>query len=56
MVPIGETAGVTRELPLADKIRAIVMSNFHPRIQAPLSTNQPPHDQFERRAETGILP
>jgi aryl-alcohol dehydrogenase-like predicted oxidoreductase len=60
--PIEETARALHELYQAGKIRAIGVSNFSTeqmdafRAVAPLHTVQPPHNLFEREAESSILP
>jgi aryl-alcohol dehydrogenase-like predicted oxidoreductase len=61
-VPIEETAGALKDLMQAGKIRAIGVSNFSPeqmdkfRAVAPLHTNQPPYNLFEREIEKDVLP
>jgi aryl-alcohol dehydrogenase-like predicted oxidoreductase len=61
-VPIEETAGAMKDLLRAGKIRAIGVSNFSPkqmeafRAVAPLHTDQPPYNMFEREVEQEILP
>jgi aryl-alcohol dehydrogenase-like predicted oxidoreductase len=60
--PIAETAETLGKLFKAGKIRAIGVSNFNVaqmeafRAVAPLHTIQPPHNLFERGAETDVLP
>ncbi len=61
-VPIEETAGALKDLLKAGKIRAIGVSNFSPvqmdkfRAVAPLATDQPPYNLFEREIERDVLP
>lgn len=61
-VPIEETAGALSDLLKAGKIRAIGVSNFSPaqmdrfRAVAPLHTDQPPYNLFEREIERDVLP
>lgn len=61
LVPVDETAGALRELKNDGLIRAIGVSNFAPsqmdtfRRAAPLHTNQPPYNLFEREAEDSVL-
>ena len=61
-VPIEETAGAMHDLLKAGKIRAIGVSNFSPaqmdrfRAVAPLATDQPPYNLFEREIERDALP
>jgi aryl-alcohol dehydrogenase-like predicted oxidoreductase len=60
-VPIEETAGALLDIMQAGKIRAIGVSNFSPaqmdkfRSVAPLHTNQPPYNLFEREIEKDVL-
>ncbi|HEX3442447.1 MAG TPA: aldo/keto reductase [Pseudolabrys sp.] len=60
-VPIEETAGALLDIMEAGKIRAIGVSNFSPaqmdkfRSVAPLYTNQPPYNLFEREIEKDVL-
>src|ERR1700756_2848778 len=60
-VPIEETAGALKDVMQAGKIRAIGVSNFPPaqmekfRAVAPLATNQPPYNLFEREIEKDVL-
>jgi aryl-alcohol dehydrogenase-like predicted oxidoreductase len=60
-VPIEETAGALLDIMEAGKIRAIGVSNFSPaqmdkfRSVAPLHTNQPPYNLFEREIEKDVL-
>ncbi|KPV41556.1 general stress protein [Thiohalorhabdus denitrificans] len=57
-----ETAEALNGLLEAGKIRAIGVSNFSPeqmdafRRKAPLHTNQPPYNLFERQIEADVLP
>jgi len=61
-VPMEETAGTMRELYEQGKIRAIGVSNFSPpqmeefRRSAPLHTEQPPYNLFEREIDRDVLP
>ena len=61
-VPIEETARTLEELRRAGKIRAIGVSNFSPaqmdafRHAAPLATDQPPYNLFERGIEADVQP
>jgi aryl-alcohol dehydrogenase-like predicted oxidoreductase len=61
-VPIEETAQAMERLYRDGKIRAIGVSNFSPeqleqfRRAAPLHTNQPPYNLFERQIEQDVLP
>jgi aryl-alcohol dehydrogenase-like predicted oxidoreductase len=60
--PIEETAGALNDLVKAGKIRAIGVSNFSPeqmdqfRVVAPLATDQPPFNLFEREMDRDVLP
>ncbi|HTX57163.1 MAG TPA: aldo/keto reductase [Candidatus Acidoferrales bacterium] len=60
--PFAETGAVLRELYDAGKIRAIGVSNFSPAQMdelaktAPLHTDQPPYNLFEREIERDVLP
>jgi aryl-alcohol dehydrogenase-like predicted oxidoreductase len=62
MVQIEETADAMRRLYESGKIRAIGVSNFSPeqmdafRAVAPLHSNQPPYNLFERQIEKDVLP
>ena len=62
LVPIEETAQAMNDLYQAGKIRAVGVSNFTPdaldtfREAAPLHTNQPPYNLFERGIEKDVLP
>ncbi len=61
-VPFEETGAVLRELYESGKIRAIGVSNFSPAQMdalarvAPLHTDQPPYNLFEREIEADVLP
>jgi aryl-alcohol dehydrogenase-like predicted oxidoreductase len=61
-VPVEETAAAMHDLLKAGKIRAIGVSNFSSaqmdefRIVAPLHTDQPPYNLFEREIERDVLP
>lgn len=60
--PFSETASTLQELFESGKIRAIGVSNFSPkqmeefRKYAPIHTNQPPFNLFERESEWAELP
>jgi len=62
LVQIEETADAMRRLYECGKIRAIGVSNFSPeqmdafRAVAPLHSNQPPYNLFERQIEKDVLP
>ena len=62
LVPIEETAGAMSLLYRQGKIRAIGVSNYSPqqmewfRAAAPLHTDQPPYNLFERQIEQDVLP
>jgi len=62
LVPIEDTAETLSELLREGKIRAIGVSNYSTdqmerfRMVAPLHTDQPPYNLFEREAESAILP
>ncbi|GAA4722324.1 aldo/keto reductase [Brevibacillus fulvus] len=62
LVPIEQTAEVLHSLLKSGKIRAIGVSNFSVEQMrawkevAPLHTNQPPYNLFEREIEQDILP
>ena len=62
LVPIEETAKAMATLHQQGKIRAIGVSNFSPeqidqfRGVAPLHTDQPPYNLFERQIEQSVLP
>jgi aryl-alcohol dehydrogenase-like predicted oxidoreductase len=62
LVPFDETAKAMDALLQAGKIRAIGVSNYTPaqmdafRSAAPLHSNQPPYNLFERDIEKDILP
>ncbi|HVB87793.1 MAG TPA: aldo/keto reductase [Candidatus Dormibacteraeota bacterium] len=61
-VPMEETASAMRELYQQGKIRAIGVSNFSPqqmeefRRFAPLHTDQPPYNLFEREIDRDVVP
>jgi aryl-alcohol dehydrogenase-like predicted oxidoreductase len=61
-VSFRETAETLFELKEEGKIRAIGVSNYSPaqmeefRTAAPLATNQPPYNMFEREIEDDIMP
>lgn len=61
-VPFEETAEAMLKLKEQGKIRAIGTSNYQPkhmeefRKTAPLATNQPPYNLFERGVEDDVLP
>jgi aryl-alcohol dehydrogenase-like predicted oxidoreductase len=60
--PIAETAAVLAEFQRQGKVRALGVSNFSVaqmevfRAVAPLSSNQPPYNLFERQIDEDILP
>jgi len=60
--PIAETAAVLAEFQRQGKVRALGVSNFSVaqmeefRAAAPLSSNQPPYNLFERHIDEDILP
>ena len=62
LVPVEETAEAMWLLYLEGKIRAIGVSNYSPkdtdrfRAVAPLHTDQPPYNLFERQIEQDVLP
>src|SRR5271167_2101786 len=62
LVPIEETAETMSLLYRQGKIRAIGVSNYSPqqmeqfRAAAPLHTDQPPYNLFERQIEQDVLP
>ena len=62
LVKVEETADAMRRLYESGKIRAIGVSNFSPeqmdafRAVAPLHSNQPPYNLFERQIEKDVLP
>jgi aryl-alcohol dehydrogenase-like predicted oxidoreductase len=62
LVPIEETAATMRELYEQGTIRAIGVSNYSPqqmdrfRSVAPLHTDQPPYNLFERQIGRDVLP
>lgn len=62
VIPIEETAEAMYQLYKDGKIRAIGVSNYSPEQMkiykqvAPLHTNQPPYNLFEREIEVDVLP
>jgi aryl-alcohol dehydrogenase-like predicted oxidoreductase len=62
LVPVGEVAGVLMEFQHAGKVRALGVSNFSAaqmqefRSVAPLASNQPPYNIFEREVDRETLP
>ncbi|CAM2916945.1 aldo/keto reductase [Paenibacillus sediminis] len=62
LVPISETAEAMHALYKTGKIRAIGVSNFSPEQMkewleaAPLHSNEPPYNLFEREIEQDVLP
>ncbi len=60
--PIAETAGLLAEFLREGKVRALGVSNYSPaqmeefRLVAPLSSNQPPYNLFERQIDADSLP
>jgi aryl-alcohol dehydrogenase-like predicted oxidoreductase len=62
LVPVEETAKAMDKLLKAGKIRAIGVSNYTPeqmeafKSVAPLHSDQPPYNLFERGIETDVLP
>ena len=62
LVPVEETAEAMLLLHWEGKIRAIGVSNYSPqqmewfRMAAPLHTDQPPYNLFERQIEQDVLP
>src|ERR1700693_252413 len=62
LVPIEKTAEIMSLLYRQGKIRAIGVSNYSPqqieqfRAAAPLHTDQPPYNLFERQIEQDVLP
>jgi aryl-alcohol dehydrogenase-like predicted oxidoreductase len=60
--PIAETAAVLAEFQRQGKVRALGVSNFSVaqmeefRVIAPLASNQPPYNLFERGIDEAILP
>jgi aryl-alcohol dehydrogenase-like predicted oxidoreductase len=62
LVSIAETAALLAEFQHEGKIRAMGVSNFNVaqmeafRSVAPLASNQPPYNLFERQIDAGILP
>ena len=62
LMPVEEVAGVLSEFVAAGKVRALGVSNFAAapmqafRRVAPLASNQPPYNIFEREIDEGVLP
>lgn len=62
LMPVEEVAGVLAEFVQAGKVRALGVSNFkvaqmeHFRRIAPLASDQPPYNIFERDIDAAILP
>jgi aryl-alcohol dehydrogenase-like predicted oxidoreductase len=62
LMPVEEVAGVLAEFVTAGKVRALGVSNFHVaqmealRRLAPLASDQPPYNIFEREIDAEILP
>lgn len=62
LMPLEEVAGVLKEFVEAGKVRALGVSNFSVsqmeefRRVAPLASNQPPYNIFEREIDAEILP
>lgn len=62
LVPIEETAETMLRLFQEGKIRAVGVSNYSPqqmdrfRVVAPLHTDQPPYNLFERQIDRDVLP
>jgi len=62
LMPVEEVAGVLSEFVAAGKVRALGVSNFAWaqmeafRRVAPLASNQPPYNIFEREIDEGVLP
>ncbi len=62
LVPVAEVAGLFAEFQREGKVRAIGVSNFSVaqmeefRSVAPLASNQPPYNLFEREIDGGVLP
>jgi len=62
LMPVEEVAGVLSEFVAAGKVRALGVSNFAVaqmeafRRVAPLASNQPPYNIFEREIDEGVLP
>jgi aryl-alcohol dehydrogenase-like predicted oxidoreductase len=62
LVPIAETAALLAQFQREGKVRALGVSNFSVtqmeefRAVAPLASNQPPYNLFERQIDSEILP
>jgi len=62
LTPVAEVAGVLAEFQAAGKVRALGVSNFSVaqmeefRTVAPLASDQPPYNIFEREIDTEVLP
>jgi len=62
LVPVGEVAGLSAQFQREGKVRAIGVSNFSvAQMQefcsvAPLASNQPPYNLFEREIDGSVLP
>ena len=62
LVPVAETAALVAEFQREGKVRALGVSNFSIaqmeefRSLAPLASNQPPYNLFEREIDSEILP
>ena len=62
LVPVAEVAGLFAEFQREGKVRAIGVSNFSVaqmqefRSVAPLASNQPPYNLFEREVDREVLP
>jgi aryl-alcohol dehydrogenase-like predicted oxidoreductase len=62
LVPVEEVAGVLAEFVKAGKVRTLGVSNFNVaqmeafRSAAPLASDQPPYNIFEREIDAAILP
>jgi aryl-alcohol dehydrogenase-like predicted oxidoreductase len=62
LIPIAEVAGLFAEFKREGKVRALGVSNFSAaqmeefRRVAPLASNQPPYNLFERQIDESILP
>jgi aryl-alcohol dehydrogenase-like predicted oxidoreductase len=62
LVPVEETAALLAQFQQEGKVRALGVSNFSvPQMQAfravaPLASNQPPYNLFEREIDAAILP
>ena len=62
LVPVEETAGLLADFQRQGKLRALGVSNFNGsqmeafRSAAPLASNQPPYNLFEREIDAEVLP